>query len=357
MIDLSQNNISHREALRRLSFPTGQRSVRYQLHVCKNGVRKGQLTLLSHKFSFSYESPVKFFGTFTIEPSGLFDPGTDLLEFSMVLLWGKEELRYPFTRLKPILVSEGEVLTIEAKDETEILRRASLGSRRLFPAGTLYTAAVEALLAESGFYNIAITPSLRALASDREDWAPECCRLTVINDLLSEIGYRSLECLPGGLTASGPYQSPDSVPAQISYQANQQSVILSGSTRSAAYLAPNHFVGYVSDPKSPPMRSEYKIEEPQSPLSPSMNGGYWISTVKEFRAACDQESLDLNLRRWANEQAVCHESITLRTAVMPHHGVREIVYLDCGALSGTFVETDFTITDTMSHTLRRVRYN
>lgn len=357
MIDLSQNGVPHEQVLNALHFLDGRRQVRFTLHTIRRSVRHRQLVLLEQELRCSYESPVKYTARFTVQDDSAVNWRTDLLECSLVVVVNDRELSYSFPRLKPVTISGDGVLKIWAKDESIALLRSSLGSRLFLLAGTRYTSAVEAILSDSGFSDIAIEPSLRTLAFDRESWAPECPRLSVINELLSEIGYRSLECLPGGLLASGRYRLPDDTPCLIRYQTGPKSVILHERSLLKENLGPNHFVGYVSNLKSGGMRYEYAIEDASNPLSPAANGGYRITAVRQYQNVCDRESLALLVKRWALENAKGYETLTLKTAVMPHHGVREIVYLDCGALSGKFIETGFVIADDMTHTLRRISYD
>lgn len=355
MINLAQGGVSHEEAVRLLSFPGGTRDVVFSLFALRGGIRRLCLSLLEYELNFSYESPVKYSGRFVVAANDAFEPSSDLIELELSLTLGGKTLCYPFVRLKPTRAIYGDTITIFASDETVILQRSDFGRRPFFEAGSRYTALVEHMLADCGLKNIAIDPSAKALPAPREDWPEECSVLSVANALLSEIGYRSLECSPGGVISSGAYLPPADSPCKIHYTAGHASVILREKTLERGFLSPNRFVGIVSDPKATPMCCEYVIDDPANPVSPAQNGGYTITLSRQFERVCDPESLRVNVKKWALDSSQSRETLTLRTAVMPHHSARDIVWVDCGGISGAFVETDWVIkNEQMTHTLRRL---
>lgn len=357
MIDLSQNGVSHERVLRALRFEGGRRAVRYELHTLRGGVRHRRLRLYEKELRCEYLNDVKYTGSFTVEDDPLVDWRGDLIEFGMAVRVEDRTLYYPFPRLKPTRVRGNGRIRVEAGDETALLRGTSLGERLLIPAGTLYTQFIESSLAAQGFHGVLLEPCAAALSCDREDWEAGTSWLRLLNDLLAEIGYGTLEAGRDGLLRAGMYRAPDRSECRVRYAAGADSVILSGSAREIdGFLRPNRFIGYVSNPDAPPMWLEYINEDPASPTSPQRNGGYVLTAVRRFQHAADRESLEINVRRWAQESEQQYETVTLQTAVMPHHEAREMVAVECAGVSGVYTEIGWTIGEVMTHRLRRISY-
>ena len=74
--------------------------------------------------------------------------------------------------------------------------------------GTLYTAAIQALLVESGIMDFFVEANTATLQADREDWEPGTDRLTIINALAAEINYNSIWMDGGGTVHCSAFRMP-----------------------------------------------------------------------------------------------------------------------------------------------------
>lgn len=365
MIDLSQNGLAHGQVLRALSFPGSARRVRYELWALRNGSVLKKLRLYEKRLRCRALDPVKYSGSFVVDEDAEVHWRTDLLQLVFVLETEGRELRYPFPRLRPVRVRGIGKLTVDALDETVLLRDSTLGERILIEKGTAYTRLIEQILSGAGFQSVQIEPGRAVFASAREDWEADTPVLHFINQLLDEIGYGPLSVNRGGVLRASPYLSPAQRAVKIRYDAGENSVILRARSRELCCSNhPNRFLGYVSNPDAAPMVCEYVNRSPSSPNSPENNGGYTITAARRFDNAADAESLRRCVMRWADETDLLYEELTLTTAVMPHHETEELVGVSCEGAGGTdadgihsggiYVETGWEISDVMTHTLRRL---
>lgn len=362
MIDLSQDGISADRVLRALHFPRGHRRTSFALYAVREGVPFRRLRLLESEIACESGADVKYSARFTVLGDADVDWRRDGLRLEMQVLVDGKTLCYPFPLLRAVRVSDapsgaGRVI-LEAKDETILLKRSCVGDGLFLPAGTRYVPYIEETLAKAGFQNTFIEACDAATAYDREDWGPETSLLLFLNELLAEIGYRSLEPTAGGLLRAARFSSVSKENA-IGYQSGKEGVVIAGTRRSQDYACrPNRFIGYVSNPDAGPLRYEWSNTDPASPTSPQRNGGRIITAVRKYGHIADEESLQTAVLRWGAEVEQEVETVLLRTPPMPHHEVGEAVLLDCAACSGLFYEAGWRIADgVMTHELRRCSFD
>lgn len=96
--------------------------------------------------------------------------------------------------------------TVELLDKTELLN-SPVGSWVTYPAGTVVTDQVAAIIAARGERHTLITASTATL-STAQSWEPGDTWLTVVNDLLASINYASLWADMDGLLVVAPYVAP-----------------------------------------------------------------------------------------------------------------------------------------------------
>lgn len=368
MIDLSQHGYSHEQVLRLLSSPDGVRSISYHMEVLRHGVRVRMLDYTKCAYDCNYLSQVKYSATIYAKDDPMVNWRTDFFRPVMVLHAAGRDFTYPFAPVKCSTVSN-EVRSgvsgkrLEAYDESVILQDNSLGDTLLIPAGTLYVAAVESLIARTGLINTNIIPSNKAVSSNREDWEVDAFILTVANELLGEINYRSLEMGRDGVLTAYPYREPTVADAQIHYKADGESVILNDKDiEQDSYRRPNRFIGYAfnADMESP-LRYEFVNDSPASPTSSINNGGYVITATRQYDSVADYDALVGNVQRWASEIEQSYEYVTMTTAIMPHHEVHEVIIVNAQGANNLHTEMGWSFDDfgrggRMTHELRRVVY-
>lgn len=364
MIDLSQQGYSHKEIIKLLSYPTGNREVQYHIDVLRQGVAVAKLEHDQCSYSCDSTASTKHFARINVRDNPLVEWETDLLRPVMTLFADGRAFTFPFVPLLPVTVLDtlrqgvaGK--EIEAFDECITLENNSVGEVIFLPRGTLYTVAIESLLARAGITQSNIVPSSKALQTDREDWSEDTDIITIVNQLLEEMGYTSLEVDIDGLLTAKPYQPPTIQTASIHYDAGAFSVILPEySTENDSYKRPNRFIGVVSNPDAEPMRYEFVNASPSSPIS-TANTGRVITSYKTYDNIADYDSLVSNVQKWASETTAGYTRFELPTAVMPHHGVRDTLTVSSPGGSGVYSEVGWEISDlksdgVMTHTLEAI---
>lgn len=367
MIDLSMHGYSHEKVLDLVQSSRGLRNMQYRVDILADGVKVGELNYQSCTIECSGLGEVKYLARITCEKMG-YDYRTVTLQPVMFLEHGGHLFEFPFPPLMPVTVAErieeGRTLQdIEAYDETVRIQENSIGEVLYIPKGSVYTAAIDDILRKAGFAKINIESSGLFMDTDREDWEESDYVLTIVNELLDEIGYLSLAVDRDGVLYSKKYEEPDVGRARIHYATGKNSVIhFSKQVENDGYKRPNRFIGIVfSDDMDEPWRYEYTNTDPAYPASVE-NLGYVITEVIKYNNIASYETLRDNVHRRASEAAASYEYATLSTAIMPHHGVREILTVQSEGVNGVYEEIGWRIDrfqpgGLMTHNLRKVIYS
>lgn len=368
MINLAQNGYTHNQVLALLSALDGVRNITYRVDVVRQGVRVKSLDYTKFPYGCNYNSQIKYTGILSARDDPTINWNIDFFRPIMTLHANGLNFEYLFPPLKGITVSneirQGVASKrIECYDESVMMQENSLGDPLVIPIGTSYTGAVESIISRTGFTNINIEPSDKVVTSNREDWTIDASILTVANELLGEINYRSLEIGRDGILTAYQYREPTISDAQIHYKADDNSVILNDKQiEYDGYRKPNRFIGSVFNADmTAPMRYEFLNDSPASPTSPVNNGGYIITATRQYDNVASFDTLVGNVQRWANETEQSYEYVNMTTAIMPHHEVREIMTVSAQGINDVYTETawgfdNFGFGGKMSHELRRIVY-
>lgn len=249
---------------------------------------------------------------------------------------------------------------VEAYDQLLIVSEDRVLSRYTVSAGVTYTAAARTLLqSTAGISTYSIPEDSKTLPVPRE-WEPGTSKLRVINDLLSSAGYESLSVSEAGVPYSRVYRNPSDRGIDYQYIADGKSVIAPDvEVELDLFSVPNVFVGIVSEPDRPPLRSEYRNQNSLSPTSTVRRGRDIVEVIPDMEAA-DQLTLDLLVQRRAFNASQVYETMKLKTRGMPFHGNLDIVSLDYGSVGpkATYAESGWTLPlkagAMMEHVIRRV---
>lgn len=377
MINLAQQGYTHAQVIELLTRREGIDRAEYPVEILRDGVVVGTITQKDplagiHSgysectLECSSESEVKYTGAITLTADPRIHWNTDLLR--PVMLWPVPgaTLRFPFVPLVPVtpvsVMENGmELFEVELYDESVYLQGNSLANTVFYAAGTPYLAIVKQLFTESGFDKLNILHTDKALQTDRTfDAGQE--RLALGNLLLEEINYRSAEIGMDGILTSYPYEPPSAANASIRYAAGRHGLVEPKKrVERDSYKKHNRFIGFVSNPDLPePLRFEYTNTSPTSPTSTVNQRGRIITAPpRQYDNVADAETLGGLVLKWASEVAMSWQTISLNTAIMPHHGASEAVAVNTGGINGIFQEVAWSINfaaRTMSHTLRGELY-
>lgn len=258
-------------------------------------------------------------------------------------------------------VDEAGVVTrsVDAYDQTVILRSQLTSEPYYVSAGTAYTdAIIELLGATPGIPSFQVAPSSATLPAQKV-WEGGTSHLEIINELCSALNYEALWFDADGTAIVAPYVAPQDRPVEYEYLANEVSVLVPGASQALdLFEQPNRWSLVVSEPDRPPLVATYTNSDPASPTS-TVNRGRVVTDFRTENEAVDQATLDDKVRQLAQESAQVFEQVEFVTAIMPMHAHRDVYRLEYPALAidGTFSEVDWAFDlragSEMTHTARR----
>ena len=375
MIDLSQHGYTHDQIVDSLGRKTGMDSARYGIEILRNTVvvgvigqqeAGGSLGFTECTLECDSENEVKYSASITMADDPRINWQTDLLRPVMFWPWQGLTFVFRFVPLMPVTVAdtisrEGFFRRIEAYDESVVLQGNSLDTTLLYEQGTPYLKVIKEMITQTGFTNISIAPSDKALATDRMFEAGEE-RLEIANTLLSEINYRSLEMDQSGVLVSSPYRQPSISEAQISYTAGRYSLLEHDKEiERDSFKRYNRFIGYCTNPDlEEPLRAVFTNTSPGSPTSTINQRGRIITAPPiQYNNVADQETLAALVQKQAAEVAASYRYASIGTAISPQHTVFDVLTVSGGGISGIWEETAWSIdfaARTMQHQLRSVSF-
>lgn len=248
---------------------------------------------------------------------------------------------------------------IEAYDGLQVLLDDKFEDRYSIGVATNYVTAIKTILTGAGITKANIAPSTKTLPSARE-FEPGTSKLTAINALLSSLNYVPMYVDENGFYTSMGYVSPSLRSVEYTYAVGEQSVIHNGLTDSIdLFSVPNKFVIYTSNADTASLRSVYTNDSATSPLS-TVSRGRTITDFRQIEDIADQTTLDDYVERIAFEASQVYGYVDFETAIMPFHGVLDVIRLEVPALNiyEKFTETDWSYTlkagSRMKHKARKV---
>ena len=266
---------------------------------------------------------------------------------------------------KPVDETEGPVksVSVSAYDRTQKVFDSNTSALLYWPAGTLWTDAVESLLTASGIDTVFTEPCDAAFPTAREDWAAATPFLTVVNQLLDEINYNGLWFDGSGAAILEPAALPESSAIEhiLDTDDPETRVVAGKLSRTKDYYdAANVFIVVCQNPeKGAPMRAEAVNDNPQSPIS-TVRRGRRICSVTYVDNIEDQAALEAMARRLRDESLISGEVIEIETGLQAGWGVGDVVGLNyhgetCVCISQGF-DMELCVGGRMMHRLKKVVY-
>ncbi|HHY95075.1 MAG TPA: hypothetical protein GX513_08715 [Firmicutes bacterium] len=307
-------------------------SFRYEL-LDSQGRKKADLAgVLGGRIEYNSLAEIKRTATFTLEDSAEVNYLSDRIKPWVRLRmpdggWAEWPQGVFLLTTPPRRVSRAGVVTreVQAYDLLQVLVDDKLADRYTVSVGTNYIAAVKAVLDGAGLTRQNLTPTDKTLPADR-DWPPGTKKLSIVNDLLGSINYKSLWIDENGTAVAEPYRSPAERAPEYTYRDDEASVIFPEVGQSLdLFGVPNKWVLVVSQPDRTVLTSTYTNNNPDSPTS-TVSRGRAIVDYREVDAA-DQASLDAMAARIAFEASQVYEQVEFETAIMPFHSDSDVIEL------------------------------
>lgn len=345
-----------------LYFEGGTRRVSYRCAAIRNGVKFAPVEMIKPAPNIVMESSgevkTSIRGTFAVPPD--VDWLTDTLRPYMEVD-GQEWPLGEFVITSATDRYEGGRVyaDLEGYDLGVRVQNGTLDARITIAAGKKYLDAVQEQLLACGIQRVIADPSDDLIQELRADWEIGESRLTVINDLLAEINYRTLWFDSTGAARLTKYKQPSPELASKTYAAGEMSVIADDTTSSLdVYGAYNDWIAVVSNPDKSLMIARATNDNPLSVLSVQRIGKRTAPIIRLDNIA-SQEALQEYVDNVKFRGMASQETVTWATANM-HHEVGEVIILQHPHLEGVFEEVSWEMTlqagAQMRHTGKRVVY-
>lgn len=340
------------------------RTVGARVDVLRNGAKFGELlTVNAPRLRMKSDAVIKTSLSTTVLRDDRVDWLTDELQPVLII----DGVEHKLGVFLPATVKESsddhqtELVNVEAYDRCWRVQTVVWTGGKMLRAGTNYISAVESLLAECGITLLMKTP-LSAVLSNSRTWDIGTSYISIINELLDEINYDELWFNGDGYAVLRPQQIPTAEAiTQILNDSDVHSMMLPELSREQdIYSAPNAFLVVCSGPdRKTTLTAEAVNDIPTSPLSTVRRGR---KIYKFLRLSDVPSQAELNryaqLLRW--ESMGLGETVTVKTALRPGHGVGDVIGLATELTQGIFTETEWSCAlaagETMTHKLRRVIY-
>jgi len=253
------------------------------------------------------------------------------------------------------------LLSITGYDLLILPKNDCITERLSIAKGSQYLEAIESLLISSGMTRIIADDSTATLQSDRDDWDIGTSKLKIVNQLLSEMSFKSVETDSNGAALLKRYVSPTAEHIQHTYSADKASIIETDTEiNSNLFEIPNIWVATISNPDlDTALTYTYVNDNPLSKTSTTYTGQNKVKTLNIDNIAT-QADLENAVTKQAFEDMQGIETIKFNTAVVAEHGVNDIVALQLPQYNGILTETAWEINleeMTMTHTGKRAIEN
>ena len=248
---------------------------------------------------------------------------------------------------------------VEAYDGLQVLIDDKFGTRYFVNSGVNYITQIIAILSGAGITKHNLESSTLTLPIAKE-WEIGTDKLTVINDLLSEINFTQLWVDENGYYTSKKYVSPSIRSPEYTYSDDDLSVMCNGLEEELdLFNVPNKWVVVASNPESSPLVSTYTNTNPNSILS-TVNRGRTIVDFRKIDNIANQATLDAYVQKIAFEASQIYGHISFETAIMPFHSYSDVIQLGYStmSISDKYSETEWSMPLStgakMRHKVRKV---
>lgn len=276
-------------------------------------------------------------------------------------------------RLRPVMVINGEefnfgdymiiaapsstdgkedLYSIEAYDETMILKESALTERKYYAAGTLYLDIINTLLADCGFSKVIEEQTDATITIDHE-YAIGDNYLTIINGLLDEIGYSHIYSGADGYVFLSNKTTKNT--ADYIYTDANSTIIESIKTDTDIYTLPNVVIGYVSSPDIPTVLKYKRINDDPASVISTVRRGYSVVESFSLDDCPDAQTLQLAVNQKFLESTQATETADITTMPDGNHPFGSYVSLGVDGVNTLYREVGWTVefNGKMQHKLER----
>lgn len=269
--------------------------------------------------------------------------GTDY-NLGVFLFADRSDVRYSWgTEPETVLVDQG--LIVDQETET------SIG----VASGENLVTKIESLLSGVGISSSSI--STTGTAGGSMAWPPGTSRMTVINQLASQMGGYSLFFDNDGLATV--IEAPDADTPTLTYATHSPRVIAGSIVETNDALeAPNRFITIgqtgTADNETPVVGS---YDVPDSAPHSAASRGFVVARVRAVQGIADAAAAAAHAQAWGKSQAHHYAWMQFQSPLDPRHDTFDVVSVDTGQGAVNWREQSWSMNLTagglMTHDLRR----
>lgn len=339
---------------------------RYNLLDKTNTFKKQLSTVTSGHVTYDYTQQIKRTAEFDLMEDSDINYLSDRIQpFALLKMSDGNFAQFPLgvflLSTPPQQTDDALVVTrqVTAYDLNQILVDDKTTDRYVIASGTNYISAISTILSNEGITQTNLTSTTLTLQTAL-DWKGGTPWLTIINDLLKQINYKSLWFDENGIAVAEPWSSPSVLTSGYTYKDDSDSVIFPSLNRNYdLFSVPNKWIVVVAQTDQATLVSTYTNSNSSSPTS-TVNRGRTIVHFEENLNAPLSQTLDSFAQRLAFQDSQVYETIVYESAIMPFHQDYDVITLEFSALniSDKYSEVGWSFPlvagGKMSHTIRKV---
>lgn len=330
-----------------------------RLDVLRNGVKYKTLKIVdAPKIRFNSEAELKS----GMSGSFKYDADLNLITDELQPIQIIDGTEYPMG-IYDISVSQENTNEIdkstyfEAYDRCFLLKTTRTEEIIHISAGTSYINTIKQFLTTCGIAMVISDANADVFATDREDWEIGTDYLKIINQLLSEINFKSIWFDSRGYAMLEKKKAPNNQNINHRFGKEAELVAMTCSSQIDIYDKPNVFICVCNNADyAEPLIARAVNDNPISSLSIFKRGRRIAKTYRVDNIA-SQEELDNYANQLRNESMLSSEIVTVNTPNLGYYSSEDIIALENYSITGIFVELSWDLTlslgGKMKHKLRR----
>lgn len=253
---------------------------------------------------------------------------------------------------RPTTMSAGEKsfvrrVTATAYDRAWLCKAQKTETLLHLSAGAAYIDQIKKLLVHCGIINVLADTSAAVLPADREDWQIGTSYLTIINDLLTEIGFNPLWFDAEGFAHLERYAAPRAEAIKRTYSAQRGMQMLpmlrDYSEETDIFNAPNVFV-CICDNADRSAVLTATAENASFGAKSILQRGMRIAQVEKVKQIADQASLQAYADKLRDENLMGTREVSISVPSEAGHGVGDVIAIDHPEIGGIYQETGWRLT-------------
>ncbi len=330
---------------------------KYELYDKDNVFKKRLFTVIDATVTYSSLSRLKASAIVTMTE----DNDVDYLHDQIKIICNIDGVDYPVGQYlisSPIreINNLGVTRKCDCYSKLLILDEEKTEIRHYIPKGTNVVNEIKRLITNK--YITLIDASLLTTSTDKE-YEIGTPLLDIINDLLAIINFTSLRVDNNGNFIATPYILPTDRQIDITYEANEISIIYDGMQESIdMFNIPNVVIRYTNNGDiTPPLYVKYENNNVSSETS-TVKMGRKITDSEEVTDVANQNTLNDICKRDAYNLSDKYTHVEFQTAINPIHGYLDCIYLKAYDINSQFIETSWEMNcmtgGNMKHTVRKV---